>query len=79
MKYIIDEITIRDLSMINDDMIIGLRFLQLISTLPAIVATQLQCYFLFSLFFSQDPWWLVKPEYVGRWFKVIRCKILLST
>jgi hypothetical protein len=27
-KYIIDEITIRDLSMINDDMIIGLRFLQ---------------------------------------------------
>jgi hypothetical protein len=25
-KYIIDEITIRDLSMINDDMIIGLRF-----------------------------------------------------
>jgi hypothetical protein len=28
MKYIIDEITIRDLSMINDDMIIGLRFLQ---------------------------------------------------
>jgi hypothetical protein len=26
-KYIIDEITIRDLSMINDDMIIGLRFL----------------------------------------------------
>jgi hypothetical protein len=28
MKYIIDKITIRDLSMINDDMIIGLRFLQ---------------------------------------------------
>jgi hypothetical protein len=28
MKYIIDEITIRDISMINDDMIIGLRFLQ---------------------------------------------------
>jgi hypothetical protein len=28
MKYIIDEITVRDLSMINDDMIIGLRFLQ---------------------------------------------------
>jgi hypothetical protein len=28
MKYIINEITIRDLSMINDDMIIGLRFLQ---------------------------------------------------
>jgi hypothetical protein len=28
MKYIIDEITIRDLSMINDDIIIGLRFLQ---------------------------------------------------
>jgi hypothetical protein len=27
-KYIIDEITIRDLSMINDDKIIGLRFLQ---------------------------------------------------
>lgn len=27
-KYIIDEITIRDLSMINDEMIIGLRFLQ---------------------------------------------------
>ena len=27
-KYIIDEITIRDLPMINDDMIIGLRFLQ---------------------------------------------------
>ena len=27
-RYIIDEITIRDLSMINDDMIIGLRFLQ---------------------------------------------------
>jgi hypothetical protein len=27
-KYIIDEITIKDLSMINDDMIIGLRFLQ---------------------------------------------------
>ena len=27
-KYIIDEITIRDLSHINDDMIIGLRFLQ---------------------------------------------------
>lgn len=27
-KYIIDEITIRNLSMINDDMIIGLRFLQ---------------------------------------------------
>src|SRR3990170_3157380 len=27
-KYIIDEITIRDLSVINDDMIIGLRFLQ---------------------------------------------------
>jgi hypothetical protein len=27
-KYIIDEIIIRDLSMINDDMIIGLRFLQ---------------------------------------------------
>ena len=26
-KYIIDEITIRDLSVINDDMIIGLRFL----------------------------------------------------
>jgi hypothetical protein len=26
-KYIIDEITIRGLSMINDDMIIGLRFL----------------------------------------------------
>jgi hypothetical protein len=26
MKYIIDEIIIRDLSMINDDMIIGLRF-----------------------------------------------------
>ena len=28
MKYIIDEITIRDLSVINDDMVIGLRFLQ---------------------------------------------------
>jgi hypothetical protein len=28
MKYIIDEITIRDLSMISDDMILGLRFLQ---------------------------------------------------
>jgi hypothetical protein len=28
MKYIIDEITIRDLPMINDDMIIGLRCLQ---------------------------------------------------
>jgi hypothetical protein len=28
IKYIIDEITIRDLSTINDDMIIGLRFLQ---------------------------------------------------
>jgi hypothetical protein len=28
MKYIIDEITIRDLSMINDHMRIGLRFLQ---------------------------------------------------
>jgi ribonuclease HI len=27
-KYIIDEITIRDLSVINDDMIIGLRFIQ---------------------------------------------------
>ena len=27
-KYIIDEITIRDLSMINDEMIIGLKFLQ---------------------------------------------------
>jgi hypothetical protein len=27
-KYIIDEITVRDLSMINDDMIIDLRFLQ---------------------------------------------------
>jgi hypothetical protein len=27
-KYIIDEVTIRDLSMINDDMILGLRFLQ---------------------------------------------------
>jgi hypothetical protein len=27
-KYIIDEITIRDLSMISDDMILGLRFLQ---------------------------------------------------
>jgi hypothetical protein len=27
-KYIIDEITIRDLSMISDDMIIGIRFLQ---------------------------------------------------
>jgi hypothetical protein len=27
MKYIIDEITIRDLFMINNDMIIGLRFL----------------------------------------------------
>ena len=27
-KYIIDEITIRDLSVINDDMILGLRFLQ---------------------------------------------------
>ena len=27
-KYIIDEITIRDLSMIHDDMILGLRFLQ---------------------------------------------------
>jgi hypothetical protein len=38
---------------------------------------QLQCYFLFL--FSQDPWWLAKPEYVGRWFNVIRYKILLST
>jgi hypothetical protein len=28
MKYIINEITIRDLSMISDDMILGLRFLQ---------------------------------------------------
>jgi hypothetical protein len=28
MKYIIDEITIRDISMITDDMILGLRFLQ---------------------------------------------------
>jgi uncharacterized protein (UPF0305 family) len=28
MKYIIDKITIRDLSMISDDMILGLRFLQ---------------------------------------------------
>jgi hypothetical protein len=28
MKYIIDEITIRDLSMISDDMILRLRFLQ---------------------------------------------------
>jgi hypothetical protein len=28
-KYIIDEITIRDMSMISDDMILGLRFLQL--------------------------------------------------
>jgi hypothetical protein len=28
MKYIIDEITIRDLSMISEDMILGLRFLQ---------------------------------------------------
>ena len=28
MKYIIDEITTRDLSVINDDMVIGLRFLQ---------------------------------------------------
>jgi hypothetical protein len=28
MKYIIDEITIRDLSMISDDLILGLRFLQ---------------------------------------------------
>ena len=27
-KYVIDEVTIRDLSLINDDMIIGLRFLQ---------------------------------------------------
>ena len=27
-KYVIDEATIRDLSLINDDMIIGLRFLQ---------------------------------------------------
>jgi len=27
-KYIMDEVTIRDLSMINDDMILGLRFLQ---------------------------------------------------
>jgi len=27
-KYIMDEITIRDLSMIHDDMILGLRFLQ---------------------------------------------------
>ena len=27
-KYVIDEFTIRDLSLINDDMIIGLRFLQ---------------------------------------------------
>ena len=27
-KYIIDEITVRDLSLINDDMILGLRFLQ---------------------------------------------------
>jgi hypothetical protein len=27
-KYIIDEITIRDISMISDDMILGLRFLQ---------------------------------------------------
>jgi hypothetical protein len=27
-KYIIDKITIRDLSMISDDMILGLRFLQ---------------------------------------------------
>ena len=27
-KYIIDEVTIRDLSLINDDMIIGLKFLQ---------------------------------------------------
>ena len=26
-RYIIDEITIRDMSMINDDMIIGLMFL----------------------------------------------------
>jgi hypothetical protein len=33
----------------------------------------------FFFFFSQDPWWLAKPEYVGRWFKVIRCKILLGT
>ena len=27
-KYVIDEVTIRDLSLINDDMIIGLRLLQ---------------------------------------------------
>ena len=27
-KYIMDEITIRDLCMIHDDMILGLRFLQ---------------------------------------------------
>lgn len=27
-KYVIDEVAIRDLSLINDDMIIGLRFLQ---------------------------------------------------
>ena len=27
-KYVIDEVTIKDLSLINDDMIIGLRFLQ---------------------------------------------------
>jgi hypothetical protein len=23
---------------------------------------------------SQDSWWLAKPEYIDRWFKVIRCK-----
>ena len=28
IKYIMDEIIIRDLSMIHDDMILGLRFLQ---------------------------------------------------
>jgi hypothetical protein len=27
-----------------------------------------------AILFSHDPWWLTKPEYIGSWFKVIRCK-----
>ena len=38
-KYVIDEVTIRDLSLINDDMIISLRFLQY-STKGLIVTKQ---------------------------------------
>jgi hypothetical protein len=37
-RYTIDEITIRDLSLINDDMITGLRFLQ--NSISALVLTE---------------------------------------